>query len=178
MEKKDIKTVESSNSMERFDPLYNKQRADVASMRAALLACSEDSALTSTALKQIAVLRVYHQVARIIKYLDLMDKIEDKLYQSIEYTLDQADITRSATWIQLLSIQEKLQKAMIESHSLLQPYLTLKTYEIMDLMPQPDTENPADMLISAKSRDTLRTKAQAVLMELKESEEVQDESGI
>ena len=104
MDEKDIKTVESSNSMERFDPLYNKQRADVASMRAALLTCSEDSALTSTALKQVAVLRVYHQVARIIKYLDLMDKIEDKLYQSIEYTLDHADITRSATWIQLLSI--------------------------------------------------------------------------
>lgn len=166
---KELETVRSSASNEITDPLYRKKRADVESMRSALLACSGDPSLTSTALKQIAVLRVYHQVARIIKYLDLMDKLEDKLYQSIEYTIDTADVTRTATWVQLLSIQERLQKAMIESHSLLQPYLTLKTYEIMDLMPTKDSiDGLNDEIMSAKTRENVRNKAKIVLDELKE----------
>lgn len=172
---KESETVRSSTDRGLTDPLYRKQRADVSNMRAALLACSGDPTLTTTALKQIAVMRVYHQVARIIKYLDLMDKLEEKLYESIEYTIDTADPTRTSTWIQLLGIQEKLQKSMIESHNLLQPYLTLKTYEIMDLMPQNSQSDEGVEVISAKTRESVRSKAQVVLKELEEAAQEEEE---
>lgn len=171
---KDLKTVQSSTDtgadttqLSLTDPLYRKQQEDVAKMRASLLLCNTDISLTKQALQNISVLRVYHQVARIIKYLDLMDKLEEKLYDSIEYAIDNADVKSSATWIQLLGIQERLQKNMIESHKLLQPYLNVEEFKIVEMIPASDDQNrTTDMLLSAESRENIRNKAQAVLAEL------------
>lgn len=162
----DIETVKSSALSDSIDPLYAKQKEDVAAMRTSLLACTGDATLTKTALQNISVLRIYHQVSRIIRYLDLMDKLEDKLYQSIEYTVDNADPSRTATWAMLLSIQERLQKNMLESHKLLQPYLNIEEFQIVDLAAAHTTNNSDDLLLSADSRERLRSRAQAVLAEL------------
>lgn len=152
------------------DPVYLKQQQDVASMRASLLNCTLNDASTSRiALQRITVMRVYHQMSRIIKYTELMDKIEAKLYESIENSLDNMDTTRPSTWMQLLSIQEKLQKSMIESHKLLQPYLefeSLNNYIVDASQPQIVGESFATMMLDQDSRDKLRTSAQAVLAAL------------
>lgn len=161
----DIKTVKSSTNMDITDPLYRKQKEDVAKMRASLLACNTDISMTKVALQNISVLRIYHQVARIIKYLDVMDKLEDKLYSSIEYAIDNADPRSTSTWIQLMTIQEKLQKNMIESHKLLQPYLNIEEFKIVELTPSSDDSIP-NSLIDSESRNRLRNSAQAVLSEL------------
>ena len=162
---KDIETVKSSEPIS--DTLYEKQQRDVAAMRTSLLACTDNASLTRAALQNISILRVYHQVSRIIRYLDLMDKLELKLYSSIEYTIDNADPTRATTWMQLLSIQERLQASMLQSHKLLQPYLNIEEFQIMDVV---QTEAPSEegsgLLLSSDSRERLRTQAQKVLAEL------------
>ena len=103
----DFKTVE--DSVRIHDPLLRKQKEDVAKMRASLLSCSDDPTSSTTALKNITVLRVYHQISRIIRYLEMMDKIEDKLYESIDYQLDNLNTSNPVTWMQLLTLQERMQ---------------------------------------------------------------------
>lgn len=164
-----IETVDSLN------PLYAKQKEDVARMRAALLSCSSTNLSSSTAkmaLKNITAMRIYHQIARIIKYLELMDKLEDKLYRSLENTIESMDENSIATWTLLLKAQESLQKQMIESHKLLQPYLDLQSLDIIDMIPDQDkdTNNVTSSLISADSREKLRNAANMVLNSINESE--------
>lgn len=164
-----IETVDSLN------PLYAKQKEDVARMRAALLSCSSTNLSSSTAkmaLKNITAMRIYHQIARIIKYLELMDKLEDKLYRSLENTIESMDENSIATWTLLLKAQESLQKQMIESHKLLQPYLDLQSLDIIDMIPDQDkdTSNVTSSLISADSREKLRNAANMVLNSINESE--------
>ena len=79
--------IETVDNGQILDPLLQKQKSDVAQMRTALLSCSAQPDSASIALQRVAALQMYHQVARIIKYLDLMDKLEAKLYQSIESTI-------------------------------------------------------------------------------------------
>lgn len=170
-----IETVDSLN------PLYAKQKEDVARMRAALLSCSSTNLSSSTAkmaLKNITAMRIYHQIARIIKYLELMDKLEDKLYKSLENTIDKMDDDSITTWTLLLKAQESLQKQMIESHKLLQPYLDLQSLDIIDMIPDSDNEtnNVAASLISADSREKLRNAANLVLNSINESEAREGES--
>jgi len=155
------------------DALYSRQREDVAKMRASLLACSDDPITSTKALQNITVLRVYHQVSRIIRYLEMMDKIEDKLYQSLDYKLDTLDIENPTSWMMLLSIQEKLQKNLIESHKLLQPYLNVEEFQLQSLMPvstSSSVENGAASVLPKSSRDKLRQSAQQVLAALEEVE--------
>ena len=93
--------LETVGGIESIDPLYTKQREDVAKMRASLLACSSNPSMTKVALRNISILRVYHQVNRIIRYLDMMDKLEEKLYKSIDYTIENVDIennTKFPSW--------------------------------------------------------------------------------
>ncbi len=141
-------------------------------MRTSLLSCLNDEtgSLSSRAINTITVLRVYHQLARIIRYLDLMDKLEEKLYESIEYKLDHADLSDGDTMMTLLQIQERLQKSMIESHKLLQPYMDLQDMSVVDLMSststiEATTDNPIRVM-SPESRDRIRTSAQNLLSEL------------
>lgn len=161
---RDLETVENSNVIVP-DPLIAKQREDVAKMRASLLCCSEDPHTATQAMKNITVLRVYHQISRIIRYLEMMDKIEAKLYESIDAALDRMDVNSGVTWMTLLNIQERLQENLISSHKLLQPYLNVQEFSIEDLAPTVTTSPTGDgsSILSRESRDRLRSSAQQVL---------------
>lgn len=158
-----------------MDALYSKQREDVAKMRASLLSCSGDDPVTATrALQNITVLRIYHQVSRIVRYLEMMDKIEDKLYESLDYRLDHMDTSNSTAWMTLITIQEKLQKNLLESHKLLQPYLNVDEFSIQSLMPvttNSSIENGTTAVLPKSSRDKLRQSAQQVLAALGDIED-------
>ena len=162
-----------------IDILYSKQREDVAKMRASLLVCSDDTVSSTKALQNITVLRVYHQVARIIRYLEMMDKIEDKLYESIDHRLDRIDTENPTSWMTLITIQEKLLKNMTESHKLLQPYLNVEEFSLQSLMPVSSSssiESGAASVLPKSSRDKLRQSAQQVLAALQEVESEEDDS--
>ncbi len=165
----------SDGSVRPLDPLLSKQKEDVARMRASLLACSTDISNTSVALRNITVLRVFHQVSRIIRYLEMMDKIEDKLYESIDAALDKMDGDSPTAWMTLLNIQSRLQENMINSHKLLQPYLNIQEFSMMDMTISSSQEeiSPGNVILSKESRDRLRTSAQQVLeaLDIEESEE-------
>lgn len=158
------------------DVLYSRQREDVAKMRASLLACSDDSVTSTRALQNITVLRVYHQVSRIIRYLEMMDKIEDKLYETLNYRLDNMDVESPTAWMTLITIQEKLQRNLIESHKLLQPYLNVEEFSLQSLMPATTSvvESGAAAILPKDSRDKLRQSAQQVLAALNEIESSED----
>lgn len=169
----DSKTVRSDDVsvIALEDPLYSKQKEDVARMRASLLACTRDPMSVKTALHNITVMRVYHQITRIIRYTEVMDKLENKLYEAIEHSVETLNASNPSTWLALLGIQEKLQKAMIESHKLLQPYLDLENLTFLDevshhVQKDEDTTSFASMILDQDSRDKLRTSAQAVLAAL------------
>ena len=151
------------------DALYSKQKEDVAKMRASLLSCSDDVVTSTQALQNITILRIYHQVSRIIRYLEMMDKIEDKLYESLDYYIEHMSIESPASYRMLLSIQEQLQKNLIDSHKLLQPYLNVDELSLQSLMPVSYNSPNEDVVIIPKSsRDKLRQNAQQVLAFLNE----------
>ena len=125
-----LNTFEGSGA--QLNSLQAKQKEYIEKMRANLLVCGTDSTSTVAAINNITVLRIYHQIDRIIKYLDLMDKLEEKMYKSIEYTIDKSSTESTATWFTLLGIQERMQKLMIESHKLLQPYLDIENLTLQD----------------------------------------------
>lgn len=152
--------------------LYLKQTEDVANMRSSLLSFNRSDPLSAKmAIQNVTVLRVYHQLSRIVRYTEMMDKIEDKIYQAIDCQLMDMDEYDPVTIGKLLTIQERLQKCMIESHKLLEPYLDLDALTVVD-MPQPaDCSNTfAAMILDQESREKLRTSAQQVLSALSEEE--------
>lgn len=159
-----FETVEDI-SKSQTNMLRQNQKEDVAAMRTSLLASHMDPSLTTTSMKNIAVLRVYHQMNRIIQYTELMDKLEAKLYEALDYQIENADITRPTTWMQLLHVQEQLQKNMIESQKLLQPFLDLTEYTA-DNAEIIDTQAENTIALDANSREKLRNSARAVLHQL------------
>lgn len=102
----------------------------------------------------------------------MMDKIEDKLYRSIDNAMDRMDEDSPVTWMTLMNIQERLQKNIIDSHKLLQPYLNIEEFGMNDLTVSSTTSDNRDMIISRESRDRLRISAQQVLEALDTVEEV------
>ena len=164
----DSKTVRSDDiqTLEMLDPIYAKQKEGVANMRASLLACNpRDLVSTKIAIQNVTVMRLYHQINRIIKYTEMMDKIEAKLYESIDNTLENMNSSSPSTWLTLLNIQERLQDSMIKSHKLLEPYLNLELPVVE--VPQPSPEDSfASMIMDQDARDKLRNSAQAVLAAL------------
>lgn len=162
---KDVKTVDSPQKI--HDPLIAKQKEDVAKMRASLLCCSDDPFTASQAMKNITVLRVYHQISRVIRYIEMMDKLEDKLYESLDAQLDSIDIYSPVSWMTLLTVQEKLQKNMIDSQKLLEPYVqqlaTVEQYVQSTAVEQAVDDHG---LLTKESRESLRSAAQLVLESL------------
>lgn len=156
---------EHRDQSEILDPIYQKQREGVAKMRTSLLACNTGTNLSQQAIHNITVLRVYHQLARIIKYLEIMDKLEFKLYEAIDYQIDTADIQDDSTWVKLLAMQDKLQKLMIESQKLIEPYLDLSEFTVVDTVTD-ETESPQMLTLDSTARENIRTRAEAVLIEL------------
>ena len=163
-----VETVGGQVSVEhnKKDPLTVVQNESISRMRNALLSLSiEDSTSVKTTIQQITVLRIYHQLVRIVKYLDIMDKLEDKLYESIDAQLMTMDVYDSSTMQELLLVQASLQKSMIESHKLLQPYLEIENLSIGELMPDTTTDAKTS-IIPETSREKLRIAAQTLLSEL------------
>lgn len=162
-----FETVEGS--IEVLDPLCQKQKEDVARMRTSLLACADNPESVQQTLSKITALRIYHQMTRIIRYIEMMDKIENKMYESIEACLDTMNVRSSGTWIMLANLQEKLQKSMIESHKLIEPYIELtKKADIVFTEPE---SAPSGDLLTLDSRERIRSAAQALLRELNISDD-------
>ena len=161
----DIKTFDNP-SKPITDPIIARQREDVSRMRSALLSSNADSRLASTAIKQVTVLQVYHQLTRIIRYTELCDKLEEKLYASIENTIETMDETSMMTWRTLLTIQERLQKLIIESNKVFAPVLDMNAY-IESVGNSDDNVVPTNTIgLDAVKREKLRNSAQQVLLEL------------
>lgn len=161
-----IETVNSSTTTQ--DPLIQKQREDVAKMRASLLCCNDDIYSAGQAIKRITVLRVYHQMNRIIRYLEMMDKIEAKIYESLDASLETMDIYEPSTWMALIAIQEKLQKNLIDSHKLLEPYMKPDMFNVESLAPEviETSETNVAGVLTKESRENIRVSAQQVLAAL------------
>ena len=161
-----FKTVEGT--VERMDPLIAKQREDVARMRTSLLACDANPQLATTALKNVTVLQVYHQISRIIRYTELCDKLESKLYESMDSMIDRLDTDSNLTINALLNAQERLQKLMIDSNKMLAPFLDMTSYiesvRVDDA--SEDTAPKATIALDATRREKLRNSAKQVLLEL------------
>jgi len=167
-------TVSSSDN-NLLNPILRKQQETVSKMRTALLASTDDNAITlRSTIQNLTAMRVYHQLTRIIKYTELMDKLEDKLYASIEHEIEQGLEVSSHTWMVLLGIQEKLQKQMVDSHKLLEPYLDVKEFSVVDLFDsQVDIDPGTAIVLAAPIRDNVRIKAQAILTQLQVQVDVQ-----
>lgn len=164
-----LKTFEAveDNVTHFVDPLTAKQKSHTDEMRSALLACNfGDITSTKSALQYITLRRILHQVERIIKYTELMDRLEDKLYDSIDQNLAEMDEFDPNTMMMLLKVQSQLQTSMIESQKLLQPYLEMDI--TVYAQPQSDDTQNSFManIISQASRNTIRNGAQALLTEL------------
>ncbi|MBQ2856446.1 MAG: hypothetical protein IJE78_04850 [Bacteroidaceae bacterium] len=170
---KDLETVKTS--VMPSDPLIAKQREDVAKMRASLLCCTDDPFTARQAMQNITVLRVYHQVSRIIRYLDVMDRLEEKLYAAIDAQIDKADPDSPMTWMSLLKIQEQLMDNMIKSHKLLEPYLNIQEF-VIDTTATVQEAPDGSSILTKESRDKLRTSAQQVLAILGPIEEPAEEA--
>lgn len=159
-----LETVERSPIIPSVDPLRVKQNEDVAKMRASLLMCSGDTDASRRAIQDITLSRVYHQLARIIRFTEMMDRIEDKLYEAMDIMLDTIDMETPTAWMVLINMQERLQKNMIDSHKLLAPYLNMEEFGIDEILTvDAEVVDPNALQLNRDSRDKLRTSAQQVL---------------
>ena len=156
----------SLKTFEGLDPLIAKQKEDVAKMRTSLLACTNNPKLASAAFKQVTVLKVYHQMIRIIRYTEMCDKIENRLYGMIDNVL-QTSGDSIFELRRLLDIQERLQKLIIESNKILAPYLNMTEYiETVESENSEDGASYKTIDLDATKRERLRNSAQQVLAEL------------
>lgn len=162
----DFKTVEGASSIKKMDPLLRQQKEDVSRMRTSLLACNISKESAKSALQTINITRAYHQLNRIIRYTELMDELEEKLYDSIHCYVSAADPNSATTWMMLLNIQEKLQKNMIESMKLLQPYMDNMAQLTEELTIDVEEDKQKALPFNAETREHLRDSAKRVLMEL------------
>lgn len=168
MSEDELKTFEAEDDKPILvDPLLKEQQAQVNQMRATLLSCNKsDPASAKLAIQNITVMRIYHQISRIIRFTDMMDRLEDKLYASIEANLAEMDEFDPNTMIMLTKIQSQLQETMIESQKLLQPYLDMDITAFTPIQEADPADSFAATIISKESRNSIRNGAQAVLTEL------------
>ena len=154
----DFKTVEGEIVSD--DPLLRKQKEGVAAMRTSLLACKDNP---GQAVRELTSIRVYHQLTRVVRYIELMDKLEEKLYASIEASALKTNNADPTTWMMLLHIQEQLQDNMIKSHKLLEPYLSEGPMTLTDSLAI-EVEADQPQLLDRTSRDKVRSAAQQLLL--------------
>lgn len=171
-----LKTVEGTEDIDNIDsslvdPLLRQQKEQAEQMRTALLTCKkEDLTSAKVALQNIAILQVYHQVARIIRYTEMMDRIEDKLYASIDMNLAEMDECDPSTMLMLLKVQSQLQDAMVQSQKLLEPYMNI---DLESIAPPQDIDENSSFgvaILPKESRNAIRNGAQALLTELRKDE--------
>lgn len=169
-----LKTVggeepENNTNLSSVDPLLKEQQSLVEQMRSTMVLFNKSDANSATrAVRNITVMRVYHQISRIIKFTEMMDLLEDKIYESVIANMGEMDSYDPATMMTLLKVQSQLQETMIQSQLLLKPYLDL---DIEALAPPPELEETSfgATIISQESRNNIRTGAQALLTELKKA---------
>lgn len=155
--------MQGSNSMDTNIDLFVNQCNDVEAMRASLLSIDRrDLNSARKAMQNITILRVYHQMTRIIRYIDLMNKLEDKMYRSIESQIDSLSPDDEDSWRILLNLQTKLQENMIQSHKLLEPYLNFDSLNTIEIQSS-DESGESYTVLNQDSREKLRTSAQQVL---------------
>ena len=155
----------------KLDLLYEQQKQDVKDMRSALLGCNrKDAKSVKSAMRSILIMRVYHQIARIIRFTEEMDKIEDKMYKELDAQLIDPDFTGTEALVLLIGIQERLQKVMVESQKLLDPYLDMDKLMIVDVEEQAEEDDSfGSKILSQTSRQNIRDGAQKILSLLSDS---------
>ena len=162
----DITTLDTDTKP--ADSLAVQQQSDVSAMRSALLNCDRgDAASVSFALQTIFSMRVFHHLSRLIKYTEHMDKIEQKMYESMDRFLDNLEETDTSAWLALITAQEQLQRIMMNSQKLLEPYSNVSLY----VPEQPVEDSFGNGILDQTERKKLRESAQLILDTLKESEE-------
>lgn len=174
---KNPETVEISNvttldtGTKSAADLNIQQQADVAAMRSALLNCDRSNATSvSFAMQSIFSMRIFHQLSRLIKFTEYMDKIEQKTYESMDRFMDSLDETDTTSWTVLINAQEQLQRIMMNSQKLLEPYSDISLY----IPERPVEESFGNSLLDQNERKKLRESAQLILDTLKESEDTND----
>lgn len=151
------------------DPLLKEQKMYVDQMRSALISCNKtDLNSTKRAIQNITVMRIYHQIARIIKFTEMMDLLEDKLYESMIANIGEMDSYDPATLLTLMKVQAQLQETMVQSQLLIKPYLDMDIESIAPTQEFEETSFGA-AIISQESRNNIRNGAQALLTELRKS---------
>ena len=170
---KKLKTFEEepveNTDLSLSDPLLKEQQAQIAQMRSSYVAFNKgDPNSAQRAIQNITVLRVYHQIARIIKFTEVMDALEDKLYDSMLVNISEMDSADPTTMMMLLKVQADLQATMIQSQQLIKPYMDM---DVLAMAPQPEMEDTpfGASIISQESRNNIRTGAQALLTELRKA---------
>ena len=180
----ELKTFEGAEGISplsdnMIDPLLKEQKEQATQMRAALLSCKKnDITSAKVALQNIAVLQVYHQVARIIRYTEVMDRLEDKLYESIDANLAQMDEFDPATMLTLVKIQGDLQKSMVMSQELLKPYMDIDLESIAPPVNIDETTSFGAAILPKESRNAIRNGAQALLTELRKTENCSEDKEV
>lgn len=150
------------------DTLDVQQQSDISAMHSALLNCDRGNAASvSFALQTIFSMRVFHQISKLIKYTEYMDKVEQKMYESMDRYMDSLDATDTNGWLVLMNAQEQLQRIMLNSQKLLEPYSNVSLY----IPEQPVEDSFGNGLLDQNERKKLRESAQLILDTLKESEE-------
>lgn len=145
--------------------LREQQKADIRGMRSALLACNRKSPLSvKNAINNIVVMRVYHQLARIIKFTEIMDELEEKMYETIHNTIQSSSSYETSTMLLLLKTQSQLLENMAASEKLIQPYLNLDLNQYVTV--EDETEDSSKILLDAQQREHLRTNAQMAISAL------------
>ena len=149
----------------KVDLLYDQQKQDVANMRSALLDCNRtDAKSVQSAMRNILIMRIYHQIARIIKFTEQMDKIEAKMYRELDAQLADDSWVGMDALIPLITIQERLQKVMVESQKLLDPYMDMQQFMVVDVEAQAeDDDSFGAKILSQSSRQNIRESAQQIL---------------
>ena len=168
-ELKTVGGVSEDDSLSLVSPILKEQKKQIADMRSILLTFNRnDVGAVRRAMNNITVLRVYHQVARIIEFTDLMDDLEDKIYDSIRMNIGGMESADPETMLVLRRVQSQLQETMIQSQQLIKPYLDMN---IEFLVPEPEMEDTSFgvSIISQESRNNIRNGATALLTELRKA---------
>lgn len=161
--------------------LFQRQKQQTDSMRRELLSCNEsDPFSVKSTMQKILVMRIYHQITRIIRYTEEMDKIEQKLYEVIDATLlnmdpGYIDENTYACLNTLINLQSKLQQSMIDSQKLLDPYLNMDTLSYIEI---PSESSSVENVINGQvfdqdSRQRLREGAQAALQAISSGQQAE-----
>jgi len=166
----DAKTVSNQPVVLDDSPIVKQQKLQVNKMRDAILSVSEESGMTLRhVINGITAMRIYHYVTRIIEYTAIMDELDSKINESMRVQIRTSDVTDPGALLLLLTYQERLQKSMIESQKLLEPYLKSDFLDVLEMAPPATVDNTFGAIMGRVDRENLRTVAQSVLAELGDS---------